>query len=515
MTDEEIRAIIDAFLNTVGRTQYIGARYVPTFGRLGEESVQWDGGIAEYEPLTIVLWQGDSFTSRKTVPVGTDILNEEYWANTGNFNGQLAQIYRRLMELENPVDYQPQIDALSQALTDEQLARSAADIDLQGAINEERTARDLADTELEVAIEAEQTARELADTGLNTRINATNNTVTLLSGELEVATDEIDALAARRQLVWIGDSWSTNFDGILPNTVAHMLGMELHNYGTSNAGWFEGNTFGTQIASAIADTALDPKRVGKVIIYGGTNDYSHDHTSATQFVTEIMARCADIANAFPLAEVHLFFNIRYAYGSRQYLKINPQIYLWKSVSEGIAASSATWKLVPHPESAYWPINRAAMQDDGVHPTEANYVRIGARVAQRVSGSAITVSRSLDVKEIELSAEGVSGRCYFRAENERIFFDYYLNVTSTISANIGLGVSVGMIPVEIFNNSTVGDARNRVCAAIGGNDTSNLAYCVCQMNRYDSGSDVIYLIAANGNSIATGHYSGHGEFIIFV
>lgn len=93
-TNEEIAQIIEEFFRTVGARQYIGARYVPIFGRKDEESIEWDGGVGEYEPLTIVLYQGNSYTSRQFVPVGVEITDTEFWANTGNYNAQVEQ-YRR------------------------------------------------------------------------------------------------------------------------------------------------------------------------------------------------------------------------------------------------------------------------------------------------------------------------------------------------------------------------------------------------------------------------------------
>ena len=91
-TDEQINSIME-LINTTRHTQYIGARYVPIFGRKGETSIEWDN-TAPYEPLTIVLHQGNSYTSRQYVPTGIDILNEEFWANTGNYNAQVEQ-YRQ------------------------------------------------------------------------------------------------------------------------------------------------------------------------------------------------------------------------------------------------------------------------------------------------------------------------------------------------------------------------------------------------------------------------------------
>lgn len=88
-TDDEIKQIIDV-INTTKHTQYIGQRYVPIFGRKGEDTIAWDNS-APYEPLTIVLHAGNSYTSRQYVPTGADINDERYWANTGNYNAQIEQ----------------------------------------------------------------------------------------------------------------------------------------------------------------------------------------------------------------------------------------------------------------------------------------------------------------------------------------------------------------------------------------------------------------------------------------
>lgn len=70
-------------------TQYIGSRYVPTFA----DPAEWDS-TRTYEPLTIVLNEGNSYTSRQFVPVGVQLTNTDYWLETGNYNAQLEQ-YRQ------------------------------------------------------------------------------------------------------------------------------------------------------------------------------------------------------------------------------------------------------------------------------------------------------------------------------------------------------------------------------------------------------------------------------------
>ena len=75
--------------------QYIGARYVPKFFENPNGSAEW---IKEktYEALTIVTYLGDSYTSRKNVPINIDISNTDYWVLTGNFNAQLNGVSTKL-----------------------------------------------------------------------------------------------------------------------------------------------------------------------------------------------------------------------------------------------------------------------------------------------------------------------------------------------------------------------------------------------------------------------------------
>ena len=67
-------------------TQYIGARYVPMFA----DPIDWDS-TKEYEPLTIVTYQGASYTSRQSVPAGVSITDQNYWVLTGNYNAQVSR----------------------------------------------------------------------------------------------------------------------------------------------------------------------------------------------------------------------------------------------------------------------------------------------------------------------------------------------------------------------------------------------------------------------------------------
>ena len=84
-------------MNLSGKNVYVGHRYVPKiFG-------EWDK-TKIYEPLSIVQYQGNSFTSRQYTPSGVEITNEEYWASTGNYNAQVEQYRQDVRNLENDVN---------------------------------------------------------------------------------------------------------------------------------------------------------------------------------------------------------------------------------------------------------------------------------------------------------------------------------------------------------------------------------------------------------------------------
>lgn len=79
---------------TAAYNTYVGARYVPLI--MGE----WDNKL-NYEPLSIVLYEGNSYTSKQYVPAGVNITNDAYWVQTGNFNGQLYEVVNRLNMIED------------------------------------------------------------------------------------------------------------------------------------------------------------------------------------------------------------------------------------------------------------------------------------------------------------------------------------------------------------------------------------------------------------------------------
>ncbi len=118
-------------------TQYIGARYVPVFA----DPAEWDN-TRTYERLTIVLHEGNSFTSRQNVPAGIDINNTNFWLCTGNYNAQI-EAYRR-----DVANYAKQVNAVSAALNAEVDRATAAENDLSASIAEESDRAQKAEAEI-------------------------------------------------------------------------------------------------------------------------------------------------------------------------------------------------------------------------------------------------------------------------------------------------------------------------------------------------------------------------------
>ena len=79
-------------------SQYIGSRYVPIFA----DPLEWDKSKA-YESLTIVTYNGESYTSRCNVAPGIDITNTTYWAKTGAYNAILEQYRTEVSDLSSQV----------------------------------------------------------------------------------------------------------------------------------------------------------------------------------------------------------------------------------------------------------------------------------------------------------------------------------------------------------------------------------------------------------------------------
>lgn len=202
-------------------TQYIGARYVPLFA----EPIEWDK-TKQYEPLTIVTNNGNSYTSRQFVPTGIEITNEAFWALTGNFNAQVEQYRKevaaydgRITTAQGTADSantaasaaKTSADAATAAVAAEQSRAESKEAEIQSLaetnetkvahldaqmaattgselltrISDEVTNRSAADTALDSSIKKEVSDRTNADTSIEESLTS------LVNGKFPVQTSEI------------------------------------------------------------------------------------------------------------------------------------------------------------------------------------------------------------------------------------------------------------------------------------------------------------------------------------
>lgn len=214
-----------------GTSMYIGARYVPIFA----DPVEWDDE-REYEPLTIVIHNGDCYTSKCYVPKGAQLPpypegQTKYWVKTSDYNYQFADLKKTVTDLsrlveqfqkdnehftelingwnEKVIQWEKDITAWGERLdtvesnvsdlTDRlnaEIARAkAAEQANAAAIAKETTDRQQAISELDAAYKAADAAeaqtRSEADTALNNRITANETDIDALKAEQAIQNTNI------------------------------------------------------------------------------------------------------------------------------------------------------------------------------------------------------------------------------------------------------------------------------------------------------------------------------------
>lgn len=332
-----------------GVRQYVGARYVPVFADPPEWSDQ-----REYEPLTVVLHEGNSYTSRQSVPVGIDIGNTAYWAETGNYNAQI-EAYRQEVRA-----YDGRITANANAIAAETQARESA------------VAEAMAD------IAAETQARINGDNALALRIDS-------LSKQTPVQNEN------GRNAVFIGDSFmapTTSYPRKLAYFTAQLMGWTMYNYAYGGSGWVDeagaAMNFYHQIQKAAQQISIPVADVDYIVIGGGFNDwndptpltYNQLYSAAIQTIKEARAQ---FPNAQIIAIPMMFRN----YGVDTHMHD-----LYSAIVAGIAASGVAVKVI---KDAYmWQLGFKNV--DGVHPTVDLYKIMAQHVASKVMGGDVRTSR---------------------------------------------------------------------------------------------------------------------------
>lgn len=332
-----------------GVRQYVGARYVPVFA----DPLEWSDTIG-YEPLTVVLHEGNSYTSRQSVPVGIDIGNTTYWAETGNYNAQI-EAYR-----QEVLAYDGRITANANAIAAETQAR------------ESEVAEAMAD------IAAETQARINGDNELALRIDS-------LSKQTPVQNEN------GRNAVFIGDSFmapTTSYPLKLAYFTAQLMGWTMYNYAYGGSGWVDeagaAMNFYHQIQKAAQQISIPVADVDYIVIGGGFNDWN-DPTPLTydQLYSAAIQTIKEARAQFPNAQIIAIPMMFRNYGVDVHMHD-----LYSAIVAGIAASGVAVKVI---KDAYmWQLGFKNV--DGVHPTVDLYKIMAQYVASKVMGGDVKTSR---------------------------------------------------------------------------------------------------------------------------
>ena len=247
---------------------YVGMRYIINFA----DPIQWSSE-APYEHLTAVQNEGFTYISKKAVPVGVPVNNDEFWLLWADPNSQMEEL-RRLVE-----QYAETVESFDGRITEN-----------AEAIQDEATAREEADNGLSQAIQDEATAREAADTALRNEI-----------------------LSMKKHAVIIGDSYSATGYGDVTsgkhwwNIVCKQLNVTPHSYARGGTGFISQYTplFNTQIDSAAADTSFNNADVSHVFIFGGRNDMKAGIWNQSNFTNAITTALTNAKASFPNAQIIL------------------------------------------------------------------------------------------------------------------------------------------------------------------------------------------------------------------
>ena len=371
-------------------TQYIGARYVPLFD--GE----WDI-TKQYEPLTVVLYQGNSYTSMQAVPTGISISNTEYWAATGSYNAQV-EAYR-----QEVLNYDSRITANATAISTEQTARVNADADL---------ADDIATNSADIATNAADIATNATNIATNTADIATNATAISTEEAARIAAD--NALGARidninvltnpydyfknYNAVFIGDSYaygtgaSDHLSGDtkrFTSILCSLLQANEFNFAVGSTGFCDPGSggqnapFPTQVSNAIAGmTNQQIADTHLVVIAGGVNDFNEGSTYGYSDMRAACATaCARAESGFPNAWIVVVPMLFKGAGA------NPRLLNFEdALVAGANGDNTHYRTVVIRGAWTWNFGMAShFNNDALHPNDVGHKLIAARIYERILG----------------------------------------------------------------------------------------------------------------------------------
>lgn len=303
---------------------YTGMRYVPVFA----DPPEWSSANS-YEPLEIVIHEGNSYTSKTFVPVGIDISNSTYWALTGNYNAQVEQ-------------YRQQVQQFDGRIT--------------------KNTEDIAVNTADIANLSEKTS--------------------MLAHSKDFKGSNI---------LYVTDSWGVNTTGVTKpyvNSLGDILGANLTSLSVGSTGYISGgtNNFVNRL-KAWADA--NPGKTGDidyVMVCGSSNDYPHTTSEIAAAVNQFVSYAL---SAFPNAQVVVipqFASNKPAYASVDTADDN----LWRKVNAAATAAyyNNLWhrtRFIPNTFYALAFTPASFMSSDNIHLTQSGHNYLAKWLSEALLG----------------------------------------------------------------------------------------------------------------------------------
>lgn len=303
---------------------YTGMRYVPVFA----DPPEWSSANS-YEPLEIVIHEGNSYTSKTFVPVGIDISNSTYWVLTGNYNAQVEQYRQQVQQFDG------------------RITKNAEDI----AVN----------------------AADIAN----------------LSEKTSMLAHSKDFKGSN--ILYVTDSWGVNTTGVTKpyvNSLGDILGANLTNLSVGSTGYISGGT-NNFINRLKAWADANPGKTGDidyVMVCGSSNDYPH---TSSEIATAVNQFVSYALTTFPNAQIVVipqFASNKPAYASVDTADDN----LWRKVNAAAAAAyfNNLWprtRFIPNTFYAMAFTPASFMSSDNIHPTQSGHNYLAKWLSEALLG----------------------------------------------------------------------------------------------------------------------------------
>lgn len=422
---------------------YIGARYVPIFA----DPIEWDKSKS-YEPLTIVTYQGDSYTSKTFVPSQTEITNTEFWARTGSYNAQVEQYRKETQEVVTQLD------------------------DLEESVNNSINQFDTRLTQTETKInsyETRVTALETDNTTNKSNISSNTSKITSLESNVQTINTEIESLDSKieslddnvnninenisnlesfvknKSYIVIGDSYT---DG--PNSwdkrLKTNLGATDDNFKLSargGAGFAHGSPNFLTLLQEVS--VPDQNSITHIIVCGGANNYGKDINTILTGAGGIQQFVNYAKTNYPNAKVYIGF-------------IGVDINQWNGISRALEAYKrcTEYGAIYLNNTEYILPSMSLLQSDGIHPNDTGDQWLGDYITNAVLSGSCDVNYGYELLTINKNPifdTFTGGFATYRQNNTQRLVSTIFNIEFTANPQTITADGNSKIDIGTFNNGS--------------------------------------------------------------